>query len=302
MKVSEIAKRCGYNFCGRDVEVTSVRYAGCAFPDSVAIIRKKEQIASTQASCILMRPDVVGTDKTIIYTADSLEVSAVKIARLLMKEAGKPEKMPVKYRCVDQYYVGERVAIHESAFVSPNVYIEDDVTIGEGCYIEPNVHIGRGCILKKNVHVGTGSAIGTKSFYHYFDDSLEEFEGAGSVVIEDNVSIGNHTTIQRGTFSDTIIGEGSKLGNLIDIGHDVVIGKDVKIVSQAGIASDVVVGDRVLICGQAAISNHVVIGDGSTVYARSMVTKNVAANQQVSGTYARDHKEVLRVQAKLYKK
>lgn len=153
----------------------------------------------------------------------------------------------------------------------------------------------------KDVSIGDGTIIGAESFYHYFDNGLQEFEGLGTVIINDNVSIGSNTIIQRGTFSDTLIGARSRIGNLIDIGHDVFIGHDCKIVSQTGIASNVRIKNYVTIYGQVGVANGINIGNQAVVYAKSLVTKNIDDNQHVSGMYARDHIDELRIQAKLRK-
>lgn len=301
MRVSEIADRCGYEYCGEDLEVDSLRFAVCAGHNSIAIAQPADCIGEIEAQCILIQPALINTDKTIIFAGDSIEYAAVKIARLLQAEKGIRSRS-VKYQQHDHYFIGEHTVIGKNTYVGPNACIDDDVIIGDDCFIAPNVHIGTGTIIHNGVRIGSGSFVGSDSFYHYYDDGLQEFEGLGVTMIREGVSIGNNTTIQRGTFSDTIIGARSKIGNLIDIGHDVCIGHDCKIVSQTGIASNVKVGNYVTIYGQVGVANHVTIGDKAVVYAKSLVTKNVNAGKHVSGMYARDHIEELRMQAKLKKR
>ncbi|MBR3746498.1 MAG: UDP-3-O-(3-hydroxymyristoyl)glucosamine N-acyltransferase, partial [Selenomonadaceae bacterium] len=115
------------------------------------------------------------------------------------------------------------------------------------------------------------------------------------------VEIGSNTVIQRGTFSDTIIGAGTIIGNLVELAHDVKIGEDCLIVSQVGICGNVTIGKRVQIFGQAGISNWVTIGDDAIVLAKSLVTKNIRAGQKVSGMFAREHRDELKHLAKLKK-
>lgn len=300
MKISDIAKRCGYEFCGEDIEVDSLRLAEHAGDNSIAVINKPECIVNIKARSILVQPMLLNTDKSIIFAADPLECASVKIARILQEERAQHSQQ-VKYRLQDNFYLAENVTIGDNTFIGPNVCIDNDVVIGNDCYISANTHIGSGVIIKNGVKIGDGTTVGADSFYHYYDDGLQEFEGLGIVIIEDNVSIGNKTIIQRGTFSDTIIGARSRIGNLIDIGHDVVIGHDCKIVSQTGIASNVIIKDYVTIYGQVGVSNNVCIGEKAVVYAKSLVTKDVIDNQCVSGIYAHNHVEELRIQAKLRK-
>lgn len=300
MKISEIAERSGYEYCGEDIEVDSVRYAEYAEDNSIAIVRNVEAIEKTKAKCVLLQPMLINTNKSIIFTGDSLEFASVRIAQILQEEKQQQSKC-VKYTLQDDYFIGENVTIGNNTFICPNVCIDNNVVIGNNCYIAANSHIGSGVIIKNGVKIGDGSTVGADSFYHYYDNGLQEFEGLGTVIIEDSVSIGSQTIIQRGTFSDTIIGTRSRIGNLIDIGHDVVVGHDCKVVSQTGIASNVKIHNFVTIYGQVGVANDVSIGDKAVVYAKSLVTKNVNDNQHVSGIYAREHIEELRIQAKLKK-
>ncbi len=298
MKVSEIAGRSGYGFCGKDMDVDSLRFAECAGESDIAIVKNSGCVEHLTARCILSRPMLISTDKTIIFAGDPLEYASVKIARIL-KECKEGHPRTEKYRLQDNFYLGENVSIGNNTYIGPNACIDHGAIIGNDCFISAHSHIGSGVIIKNNVKIGDGAIVGADSFYHYYDDGLQEFEGIGTVIIEDGVSIGSKTIIQRGTFSDTIIGTRCKIGNLIDIGHDVVIGHDCKIVSQTGIASEVRIKDYVTIYGQAGVANDVCIGDKAVIYAKSLVTKDVDDNHHVSGMYARDHAEELRIQAKL---
>ncbi len=301
MKISEIAERCGYEFCGENIDVNNIRYAGCADENSIAILKSIDDMNRLKAKCILSTPRLIKTDKSIIYTGDSIEFASVMIARILNEDNNKQYSKLVKYTRKDGYYLGENVVIGNNTYICPNVCIDNNVIIGSNCYISANAHIKSNVIIKNGVSIGDGTIIGAESFYHYFDNGLQEFEGLGTVIINDNVSIGSNTIIQRGTFSDTLIGARSRIGNLIDIGHDVFIGHDCKIVSQTGIASNVRIKNYVTIYGQVGVANGINIGNQAVVYAKSLVTKNIDDNQHVSGMYARDHIDELRIQAKLRK-
>ena len=298
MRISEIARKSGYEFCGKDVDVNTIRYAECAGDKSIAIVENTDGIERVKARCILVNPTIINTDKSIIYTSDSIEFASLKIAHIL-KEDILQRSHKLNYHQQDNYYLGENVSIGDNTAIGPNVCIDNDVIIGSHCYIAANTHIGCGVIIKDSVKIGDSSTIGADSFYHYYENGLQEFVGLGTVIIEDNVSIGSKTIIQRGTFSDTIIGTRSKIGNLIDIGHDVIIGHDCKIVSHTGIASNVKIKNYVTVFGQVGIANDVCIGEKAVIYAKSLVTKDIKDSQHVSGIYARDHVEELKTQAKL---
>lgn len=300
MKVSEIAHRMGLEFCGKDIDVKSIRFSQDAKENDIGIIRKGEEINNTKAECLLMKPTLTYIDKVSIFAVEDIEITAVKIAYLIhQKELNQREQNYTLTK--DGYYIGSHSIVGEGNSIAPNVYIGKNVVIGEGCMIEPNVRIGNNTILGNNICIGFGSVIGSNSFYHYLDKGLKEFSGIGRTIIQNNVNVGNNTTIQRGTFSDTIIGEGCKIGNSVDIGHDVHIGKGCKIVSQTGIAGGVKIGDDVLIYGQVGIANDVVIGDSVTIMAKSLVTKNINSYETISGIYARNHNEELRMFAKIHR-
>lgn len=301
MRIHELAKKCGYECFGDDCEVSSVRCASWAGRDSIAIVDDPKQVNEILANCILVHPTLMKTEKTMVFAAENLLLAACRLATVLLEHETNVSNKLFAYKNVNGYFVADNVKIGENVRIAPNAFIGRNVSIGDNCTIEPNVVIHDGVCIGDNVYISAGSSIGARSFYHYFEDGLQEFPGMGTVIVGDGVSIGCNTTIQRGTFSDTVIGERTKIGNSVDIGHDVQIGRDCKIVSQVGIAGNAVLGDHVQVYGQSGIANFVQVGSGVTVMARSGVTKNVDNNQIVSGMYARNHVEELRIQAKMQK-
>lgn len=294
MKVQQIAKLCGYELCGEDQDIRTISYAGNADADSLAIVHNQKEILSTKAKVVLSEPKFIRTEKTVLMISDPLDLAAAKIAMLLVQNGeiklyGKPV-----YHNADGYFVAEHVTIGSDTMISPGVLLDEDVQIGNHCRIGPYVHICGGSVIGDDVSISDGSVIGADAFCHYFDERLRTFSGIGRVVIEDQVEIGCNTIVQRGSFSDTVIGSGSKIGNLIDIGHDVRIGKGCKIVSQTGIAGCAVIGDGVTVFGQTGIVNGVRIGSQAVVMAQSLVTKNVKSGEMVSGRFARKHSEEMK--------
>ncbi len=296
INLEELAKKCHYELVGDStIEISDFCYATEGTPYSLAVAYSKKEIKTTRAKAVLTAPVVIATDKTLLYTDDPIEVAIAKLARILVSEGYYPDYSKFEKESQTAVFLGE------GSTIGQNVWIGEDVWIGAGCTIEANVLLKSGTRIGNQVHIGSGSVIGADSFFHYYEDGLQSFCGIGKVKIEDRVEIGCHTVIQRGTLSDTIIGQGSKLGNFIDIGHDVKIGRECKIVSQAGIAGQAEIGNYVQIFGQAGISNHVFVKDYATVMAKSGVTKDVEKGKTVSGMYARDHVEELKNQAKLWK-
>jgi UDP-3-O-[3-hydroxymyristoyl] glucosamine N-acyltransferase len=173
--------------------------------------------------------------------------------------------------------VSSNTAIHPSAVVHPSVrvgagttvsalsVIEEDVTLGRDCVIGPNVTIYANTTLGDRVNVQAGAVLGAKGFGYVRDAATGEytlFPQQGTLIIEDDVDIGANTTIDRGALGETRIGAGSKLDNLVHIGHNCVIGRNVIIAAQTGISGSSVVEDGAILGGQVGIGEHALVGPG----------------------------------------
>lgn len=197
-------------------------------------------------------------------------------------------------------YLGENVKIGNNTKIFPNTYIGDNVQIGDNCVVYPGVKIYFGCILKNNVVIHSGSIIGSDGFGFapQADGSFQKISQIGNVVIEDNVEIGSNTAIDRATMGSTIIREGAKLDNLIQIGHNAEIGEHTVIAAQAGISGSTKIGKNVMIGGQAGLVGHIQIADGSKINAQSGVSKSLKTpNTSVTGSPAYESTNALRSQA-----
>lgn len=198
----------------------------------------------------------------------------------------------------------EKVCIRAGAVIEAGAEIGDGTEIGAGCVIGENARIGRdcllhprvtvyhGCVLGNRVVVHAGAVIGADGFgYQTVDGRHRKIEQAGIAVIEDDVEIGANTTIDRARFGRTVIGEGSKLDNLVMIGHNCVLGKHVIVVAQAGIAGSTRIGDRCIIAAQAGVSGHLEIGPDIVITAQAGVTKNLTTPGHYTGYAARPSRE-----------
>lgn len=307
MKVGKLAELLDYDVVGcYDENVTSIQFAYEAEEGSIAIAYREKDIFASKSKVILTEPIMVKTDKTLLFCYDKIGIAAVKVAKVLEKHGYyTDDTKPILYRKMDEnILIGDGSLIGTGTKIAPFTTIGSGVRIGRNCRIDSHVCIESDIQLGDNVIIHSGARIGVSAFYHIGEDgeeNLKTFAGVGTVKIGNHVDIGCNTIIQRGTFSDTEIGDNTKIGNLIDIGHDVKIGRNCKIVSQVGIAGNVTIGDQVLIYGQVGIANDVVIGSQVTIKGKSLVSKNVNSRKTVSGIYAREHKEELKFQAKLRK-
>jgi UDP-3-O-[3-hydroxymyristoyl] glucosamine N-acyltransferase len=156
--------------------------------------------------------------------------------------------------------------------------------VGEHCRLHAKVAIREGCLLGNRVVIQPGAVIGSDGFgFELVDGRHQKIEQRGIVQIDDDVEIGANTTIDRARFGRTWIGEGTKIDNLVQIGHNVRIGKHSIIVALTGIAGSAVIGDYVVIAAQSGVAGHLQIGDQSTFAARSGVTKSLPGGQIYAG-------------------
>lgn len=203
----------------------------------------------------------------------------------------------------DHETIGKNTVISDSAKIGDNCLIGDHVsiasavTIGRNCHIGAHVVIESGVIIGNGVHIQSGAVIGCDSFEYAEEHGYQKITNLGTVVIEDNVVIGANTTIARGTIGNTVIGSGTVIDNLVQIGHEVVVGQECKICSQCGLAGWAVLEDYVTLYGKVGVSNHVVIERGAVVLGMSGVTKRVRSGEIVAGNPARRNKQYLSEQA-----
>jgi UDP-3-O-[3-hydroxymyristoyl] glucosamine N-acyltransferase len=194
--------------------------------------------------------------------------------------------------------IGKGVAIAHGAVIGANVHIGDGSSIGANTVIGDSVHIGNDShigaissvthtLIGNRVLIHRGVHIGQDGFgFALGRDGHVKVPQLGRVVIEDDVEIGSGTTIDRGTGPDTLIGEGTKIDNLVQIGHNVIIGKRAIIIAQCGISGSTRIGDGVVIGGQTGIAGHIKIGAGAKIAAKSGVMNDIPAGASYGGSPA----------------
>jgi UDP-3-O-[3-hydroxymyristoyl] glucosamine N-acyltransferase len=196
--------------------------------------------------------------------------------------------------------VGDQVKIGEGSTLGAGCVIGDGVEIGANCRIDANVTIYRGTTLGNRVVVQAGAVLGSEGFGYVRDKQTgryEQFPQVGRLVIEDDVEIGANSTIDRGALDETRIRQGTKIDNLVHIGHNVQIGQDVVIAAQTGISGSAVIENNVIIGGQVGIADHVRIEEGAILGAQSGIpSKKVIRGKGIVfwGTPARPIREYLK--------
>lgn len=190
------------------------------------------------------------------------------------------------------------VTVGAGTDIGPNCVIAEDVVIGKDCRLMANSSIRERCILGDRVCLQPGAVIGSDGYgYEFSGGRHTKIDQVGIVEIGDDVEIGANTTIDRARFGKTLIGEGTKIDNLVQIGHNVVIGKHCLIVALTGISGSAHIGNYVTIAGQVGISGHIHIGDKAMLAARCGATTSLEGGQTYSGHPAKIYREDMKSRA-----
>ncbi|PTM09414.1 MAG: UDP-3-O-(3-hydroxymyristoyl)glucosamine N-acyltransferase [Bacteroidetes bacterium] len=185
--------------------------------------------------------------------------------------------------------ISSSAKIGEGTIIQPNCFIGNNVVIGSNCTIHSNVSIYDDTLIGDNVIIHANTVLGSSAFYYKKrPEGFDRLLSGGNVVIENNVDIGASCTIDKGVTASTTIKEGTKIDNLVQIGHDTIIGKKCLIASQVGIAGCSIVEDEVTIWGQVGITSGVTIGTKAVISAKAGVSKSLEGNKSYFGIPADD--------------
>ena len=251
--------------------------------------------------------DINSNDKAIIV--DNVQESVAKISNIFYREYDEIEKNCFKKPILgDNCVLGKNVIIENGVVIGNNVNIDHGAIIKQNCIIGDNSKIGSNAvisnsILGENVYIGSNSSIGQRGFGFYLnkEKNINIFH-SGGVILKTNVSIGSGCTIDRGSFSDTIIGENSYLDNLCHIAHNVEIGNNSAFAAMTGIAGSAKIGNNVLTGGQTGIAGHIKIGNNVQIAAKSGVFQSLEDGVSVMGNPAINKYKFIKTYKKNYGK
>ena len=194
--------------------------------------------------------------------------------------------------------ISDSAVIGKGTVIMPNVFIGNHVRIGNNCVIFPQVTILDHCIIGNDVVIQSGSTIGSDAFYYNKKTNrpihYTKMLSCGRVIIEDGVEIGAGCSIDRGVSSDTQVGAGTKMDNMVHIGHDTVIGKNCLFAAQVGIAGATTIEDNVVLWGQVGVSKTLTIGKDAVVYAQSGVKDSIPGAKVYFGSPVEDAREKMK--------
>jgi len=265
-------------------------------------------LKDTQAGVIFVPRQIVCPGKNLIRV-DNPSLSFTQVVNHLLKDAPdyKPKGIHPTAVIAPSAKLGPGVAIGAHTVVEDGAVIEDGSVIYANCYIGFEAHLGKDCLIYPNVVlrekvflanrviIHSGTVIGSDGFgYVTVNGKHTKIPQVGTVFIEDDVEIGSNVTVDRARFDRTIIGEGTKIDNLVQIAHNVSIGKHCFVVAQSGIAGSTKLGNYVILAAQSGLVGHIEIGDGAIVAAQSGVSKSIKAGEQVFGSPAHPMKDALR--------
>ena len=249
--------------------------------------RYQQQLAASQAACVIVAPqfrDAAAARGACIVTEDPYLYFA-RVTQLWKKQRAEAGGPP----------------IHPTAVIDPEAVIDPTARIGPQCVIERGARIGAGTVLKGRVTVGEDCVIGARCLLHPGvvigadgfgfaprDGEWEKIEQLGAVRIGDDVEIGANTCIDRGALQDTVIEDGVKLDNLIQIGHNVRIGKHTAMAGCAAVAGSATIGAHCTIGGRAGILGHLTIADHVHISATSLVTRSILKPGHYTGVFPID--------------
>ena len=236
----------------------------------------------------------------------------VAVARTLFPDALRPSSLFEAHGIAPGAHVHPSARIESDVTIDPGVVIGPRAEIGAGTVISagavigPAVRIGRHCaigahasithtLIGDRVIIHPGCRIGQDGFgYQMGPKGHSKVPQVGRVIIQDDVEIGAGTTIDRGAIRDTVIGEGTKIDNLVQIGHNVVIGRHCVLVAQTGISGSVTLEDFVVLGARVGVNNHLTIGEGAQIAATSIVHGDVPRGARWGGTPAKPYKQWFR--------
>ncbi len=287
MKLKEIAEIIGGQLIGDgEIEITGVSGLSEAKAGDISFLTGTKLVAEagkSRASAIIVNKAVEGMDKPQVAVGNPQLAFAQLLGHFYVKPhpyLGISEKAVVSPSAeigenVTIYpfaYICDKAVIGKDSIIYPGAYVGEKSVIGEGCLIYPNVTIRDGVTIGKRVIIHAGAVIGADGFGYVFDGRAHrKIPQVGSVIIEDDVEIGANTAIDRATTGATVVGQGTKIDNLVQIAHNVKIGRAAIIVSQVGIAGSSEIGDGVILGGQAGIPDHVKLEAGAMVGAQAGV-------------------------------
>lgn len=317
MKLAELAERLGLALpdpTTGDREITGLAGLGEAGPGDLSYVAERKHAAAleaTKAEAVVCPPDLAASAPCPVLVSQHAAADFGRASRLVAPRARlEPGVHPTAIvaesatlgddvRVGPYAVVGERVALADRVELHAHVVLYADVSVGEdsvlyaGCVLREGTSVGARCVLQPAVVLGSdGFGYGRRG-----DGGYEKIEQTGVVRLGDDVEVGAASAVDRATFGETTVGRGTKVDNLVQIGHNSTIGDDTILCAQVGLAGSSTVGRGVTLAGQVGVAGHLEIGDGAIATAQTGIPSSVAAGAIVSGYPAIENRAWLKSSA-----
>jgi UDP-3-O-[3-hydroxymyristoyl] glucosamine N-acyltransferase len=301
--LGELAEYIGGQICGDpNIVIKSASTLGRALEGDISFLvnrKYQKQLRTTKASAVIVGKEITESSVPLLIAEDPyyafMQVMVLLHGHRKHKKVGissrasisDDAKIGIDCNIHDFVVVADEAKIGDGCVIYPSVFIGQGVQIGNDSIIYSNVTIYDGCKIGNRVIINSNSTIGEDGFgYASYKGVHHKIPQIGGVIIEDDVEIGACCGIERGTLGDTIIGQGSKLGDLVTIGHGTKIGSHCLLVAQVGIAGSTTLGHHCVVGGQVGIVGHINIGNNVTIAAQAGVVNNIPDGQVVLGAPA----------------
>ncbi len=316
ISLSDLAERLGGRFLGGnpDAEVTGVSTIQDAGPGQVCYYanrKYRKYLGATGALAVIVSQEVETSAQAQIVVEDAYAAFRSTLAIFAPDRSSGFSGIHPTAVVHESAHLGDGVRVGPCAVVDRDAVVGDGSSIGSGCHLGPGCRLGEECLLYSGVCIGGDCVLGDRVIVHSGavlgsdgfgfvprpDGQHLKVPQNGIVRVCDDVEIGAGCTVDRAVVGETVIGEHTKLDNLVHVAHNVRLGRGCLLAAQTGIAGSTIVGDGVVFGGQAGIKGHIFIGDGARIGAQAGVTKSVQPGTTVSGYPARPHRTALRQDA-----
>lgn len=318
MKLSELAQRLNAQLDGNgNLEILGVAGLKEADAQEITFLSNPKYTAlveTTRASAVIVpldwdrsaahallrveNPDQAFADAAqCFYTPPPPPPQGIHPTAVIAESAKLGEGISIGPHCT----IEADAVVGDRTIISANCYVGHKATIGTDCFFHPLVSIRESCEIGNRVILHNGAVIGSDGFGYAVqsDGSRVKIPQIGRVVIEDDVEVGANTAVDRARFGKTRIGKGTKIDNLVQIGHNVLIGSHSVLCGQSGIAGSTFVGSQVILAGQAGLAGHLTVHDGAIIGAQAGVMKDIPSKEFVMGSPAMNHLQAKRAVANM---